>query len=56
MADDTPWLVADVGGTNIRLALADGPGAKARRVIAYHDADYPTLEAQQGERGVAEIF
>lgn len=45
MADDTPWLVADVGGTNIRLALADGPGAKARRVIAYHDADYATLEA-----------
>jgi glucokinase len=45
VADDTPWLIADVGGTNIRLALADGPGAKARRVIAYQDAEHPTLEA-----------
>ena len=45
MNADTPWLVADVGGTNIRLALADGPGAPPRDIRAYKDADYPDIGA-----------
>ena len=45
MSDDTPWLVADVGGTNIRLALADGPGAPPRDIRAYRDEDYPDIGA-----------
>jgi len=39
MAADTPWLVADVGGTKIRLALADGPGQPPRDLRAYRDED-----------------
>src|ERR1700675_905643 len=45
MTGDTPWLVADVGGTNIRLALADGPGQPPRDIQAYRDEDYPDIGA-----------
>jgi len=45
MTADLPWLVADVGGTNIRLALADGPGRPPRDVRAYKDEHYPDIGA-----------
>ncbi|RFU38921.1 glucokinase, partial [Actinomadura logoneensis] len=39
----TPWLVADVGGTNARFALVDGPGAPPGRVAALPTRDHRGL-------------
>lgn len=39
----TPWLVADVGGTNARFALVDGPGAPPERVAALPTRDHRGL-------------
>ncbi|WP_019631344.1 glucokinase [Actinomadura atramentaria] len=38
-----PWLVADVGGTNARFALLDGPGAEPERVAVLPTAHHPGL-------------
>jgi len=38
------WLVADIGGTNTRCALA-GPGGQVARVEAFRNRDFPGLEA-----------
>ena len=40
-----PALVADIGGTNARFALIDGPGTPVRDVKVLATADYPTLPA-----------
>lgn len=37
-------LVADIGGTNTRVALADGPRVLARTIRRYRNADFPGLE------------
>lgn len=39
-----PALVADIGGTNARFAMVDGPGAPARDVEVLATAEHPTLE------------
>jgi glucokinase len=39
-----PALVADIGGTNARFAMVDGPGAAARDVEVLSTGDHPTLE------------
>ncbi|MFC4911922.1 glucokinase [Actinomadura gamaensis] len=39
----TPWLVADVGGTNARFALVDGPDGTPERVVALPTRDYSGL-------------
>jgi len=41
---DTYVLVADIGGTNTRVALADGTLLLADTVRRYRNADYPGLE------------
>lgn len=38
------WLVADIGGTNTRCAVA-GPGGLINRVEAFRNRDFPGLEA-----------
>jgi glucokinase len=38
-------LVADIGGTNTRVALADGPRLLPDTVRRYRNADYPGLES-----------
>ncbi|WP_323006824.1 glucokinase [Pseudorhodobacter sp.] len=37
-------LVADIGGTNTRVALADGKVLRASTIRRYRNADYPGLE------------
>ena len=37
-------LVADIGGTNTRVALADGTVVRADSVARFSNADYPSLE------------
>ena len=37
-------LVADIGGTNTRVALADGTVVRAASVARFSNADYPSLE------------
>ena len=39
------WLVGDIGGTNARFALCDGPGAEPRAALALACEDYPDLAA-----------
>lgn len=41
---DTYSLVADIGGTNTRVALAEGTRLLAETVRRYRNADYPGLE------------
>ncbi len=41
---DTYALVADIGGTNTRVALADGKHIVAGTIRRYSNADYPSLE------------
>lgn len=43
-APDTLSLVADVGGTNTRVALAEGPRLLPETVRKYRNADYAGLE------------
>ncbi|KPQ07233.1 MAG: glucokinase Glk [Rhodobacteraceae bacterium HLUCCA12] len=40
-----PQVVADIGGTNTRLALADGDGLRAGSLHRYRNADYDSPEA-----------
>ncbi|MEO3829016.1 glucokinase [Actinomadura sp. B10D3] len=39
----SPWLVADVGGTNARFALVDGPQGLPAQVESLPTRDYPGL-------------
>lgn len=39
-----PSLVADIGGTNTRVALADGKAIRAASIRRFRNADYPGLE------------
>lgn len=43
-----PWLVADVGGTNTRVALARGPAVLADSVRRYRNADHADLASLLG--------
>jgi len=43
-APDTYSLVADIGGTNTRVALAEGTMLLSETVRRYRNADYPGLE------------
>lgn len=43
-APDTYTLVADIGGTNTRVALAEGPTLLTDTVRKYRNTDYPGLE------------
>ena len=48
MQTDNPALIADIGGTNARFALVDGPGGTPLNAQTLPCADYPTLvEAAQ---------
>ncbi|XVQ08844.1 glucokinase [Spirillospora sp. CA-255316] len=38
-----PWLIADVGGTNARFALVEGPGEPPARIRALHTRDHAGL-------------
>lgn len=40
-----PALVADIGGTNTRVALADGDKVRAESIRRYANAGFPNLEA-----------
>lgn len=42
---DTLSLVADIGGTNTRVALAKGPQVLKQTIRRYRNAQYPGLEA-----------
>jgi glucokinase len=42
---EPPWLVGDIGGTNARFALCDGPGAEPRGALALACDHYPDLAA-----------
>lgn len=41
---DIPALVADIGGTNTRVALADGRTIRPDSIRRFRNADYPALE------------
>lgn len=40
-----PQLVADIGGTNTRLALADGGILRRGSIRRFHNAEHPTFES-----------
>ncbi|MBI1418259.1 MAG: ROK family protein [Limimaricola sp.] len=42
---NTLSLVADIGGTNTRVALAEGRRVMPETIRRYHNADYPGLES-----------
>ncbi|MEM9395473.1 MAG: glucokinase [Pseudomonadota bacterium] len=42
--DTAPVLVADIGGTNTRVALADGAQVRQNTVTKYRNAEYPSLD------------
>lgn len=42
---DAPALVADIGGTNTRVALADGPRLRADSVEKFRNAEHSSLDA-----------
>ncbi len=42
---DAPNLVADLGGTNTRVALADGPALREGSIRRFRNADHPGLDA-----------
>lgn len=42
---ETPWLVADIGGTNARFGLVTAPGGQAGQVRVQRCADHPDLAA-----------
>lgn len=56
---DTLTLVADIGGTNTRVALAKGPEVMAGTIRRYANAEHPSLEAALrrflAEKGGAEV-
>jgi glucokinase len=41
---DAPALVADIGGTNTRVALADGPTLRAGSVQKYRNSEFSSLD------------
>ncbi len=41
------WLVADIGGTNTRCAIA-GPGGTVTRIESFRNRDFPSLERLLG--------
>lgn len=43
--DSQSWLVADVGGTNSRCAVLQGPFSPAHKLRFFRNADYPDLTA-----------
>lgn len=43
--DSKSWLVADIGGTNSRCAVLQGPFAPAHKLRFFRNADYPDLAA-----------
>lgn len=43
-AADTYSLIADIGGTNTRVALAEGPTVLTDTIKRYKNADYPGIE------------
>lgn len=43
MQTDNPALIADIGGTNARFALVDGPGCTPLNARTLPCADFPTL-------------
>jgi glucokinase len=45
LAASAPALVADIGGTNTRVALADGTQVRADSIRRYANAEFPALEA-----------
>jgi glucokinase len=42
---DAPNLVADLGGTNTRVALADGPALRDGSIRRFRNADHAGLDA-----------
>lgn len=47
-SDLYPWLVADIGGTNVRFGLVRGPDAEVEQVVAFRCADFASVaEAAQ---------
>jgi glucokinase len=42
--DPAPVLVADIGGTNTRVALADGAVVRQHTVTKYKNSEYPSLD------------
>ncbi len=38
--DGAPWLVADIGGTNVRFGLVPGPGQEPRHIECLRCADF----------------
>jgi glucokinase len=54
-----PLLVADIGGTNTRVALADGTAVRPASIRRYRNADFPglepVLERFLGEMGSPEV-
>ena len=40
-----PLLLSDVGGTNVRFALAREPGAAIETLRSAHTAEFPSFEA-----------
>ncbi len=44
LPDTAPVLVADIGGTNTRVALADGVQVRQATVTKYRNAEYPSLD------------
>lgn len=52
-------LLADIGGTNTRVALADGPVVRADSLARFANADYPdlgaVLRAYLGQVGLAQV-
>lgn len=42
--DTAPVLVADIGGTNTRVALADGTTVRQDTVVRFKNANYPNLD------------
>jgi glucokinase len=43
-SDVFPWLVADVGGTNVRFGIVVEPGATPSAIRRYVCAEYPSLQ------------
>lgn len=39
-----PWLVADVGGTNARFAIVEGPGQPPAQLQVLHSDDFPAFQ------------
>ena len=47
--ESPPQLVADIGGTNTRLALADGGVLRPGSIRRFYNADHATFEGLLGQ-------